>query len=159
MGCLALLQGIFPTQGSNLHLLHWQAYSLPLSHQGNPVFCIAGRFFTIGTTREDPRFLMKVKVAQLCPALFNPMDCSLPGSCVHRILQARILEWVAVPFSRGSSQPRSPTLQANSLPSEPPGKSPHSISYFCKTQIKYKKTRKRYSEYLFLSTYICLLNF
>ena len=35
--------------------------------------------------------------------LFDAMDCSLPGSSVHRILQARILEWVAVPFSRGSS--------------------------------------------------------
>ena len=37
------------------------------------------------------------------------MDCSLPGSFVHGILQARILEWVAVPFSRGSSQPRDQT--------------------------------------------------
>ena len=41
---------------------------------------------------------------------------------VHGILQARILEWVAVPFSRGSFQPRSPALQADSLPAEPPGK-------------------------------------
>ena len=38
--------------------------------------------------------------------LCDPMDCSLPGSSVHGILQARILEWVAVPFSRASSQPR-----------------------------------------------------
>ena len=38
--------------------------------------------------------------------LCNPMDCSLPGSTVHGILQARILEWVAIPFSRGSSGPR-----------------------------------------------------
>ena len=43
------------------------------------------------------------------PLRLNPMDCSLPGSSVHGILQARILEWVAVPFSRGSSQPRDPT--------------------------------------------------
>ena len=42
--------------------------------------------------------------AQSCPTLFNPMDYSLPGSSVHGILQARILEWVAVSFSRGSSQ-------------------------------------------------------
>ena len=42
------------------------------------------------------------------------MDGSPPGSSVHGILQARILEWVAIPFSRGSSQPRSPTLQADS---------------------------------------------
>ena len=43
---------------------------------------------------------------QSCPTLCGPMDCSPPGSSVHRILQARILEWVAMPFSRGSSQPR-----------------------------------------------------
>ena len=52
---------------------------------------------------------VKVKVAQLCPALCNPMDCSLPGSSVHGILQARILEWVAVPFSGRSSQLRDRT--------------------------------------------------
>ena len=44
--------------------------------------------------------------AQLCPTLCNPMDCSLPGSSVCGILQARILEWVAVFYSRGSSQLR-----------------------------------------------------
>ena len=52
---------------------------------------------------------------------FNPTDCSLPGSSVHEILQARILEWVAIPFSRVFSL-GSPTLQAHSLPSEPSGK-------------------------------------
>ena len=41
--------------------------------------------------------------------LFNSRDCSLPGSSVHGILQARILEWVAIPFSRGSSQPSDQT--------------------------------------------------
>ena len=45
-------------------------------------------------------------VTQLCPTLWDPVDCSLPGSSVHRIFQARILEWFAVPFSRGSSQLR-----------------------------------------------------
>ena len=48
-------------------------------------------------------------VAQSCPALRNPMECSPPGSSVHEILQARILEWVAILFSRGSSQPRDHT--------------------------------------------------
>ena len=47
-----------------------------------------------------------VLVTQLCPNLCNPMDCSLPGSTVHAILQARILEWVAIPFTRGFPQPR-----------------------------------------------------
>ena len=68
---------------------------------------------------------VKVLVAQSFPTLCDPMD-SLPVSSVHGILQVRILEWVAVPFSRGSSnpgmEPRSPALQADSLPSEPPGK-------------------------------------
>ena len=45
-------------------------------------------------------------VAQLCPTLCDPMDCSPPGSSVHGILQARILEWIAIPFSRGSFQLR-----------------------------------------------------
>ena len=45
-------------------------------------------------------------VAQSSPALCDPMDCSLPGSSVHGIPQARTLEWTAIPFSRGSSQPR-----------------------------------------------------
>ena len=52
----------------------------------------------------------KVLVAQSCPTLCDPMDCSLPGSSVHGISQARILEWVAIPFSRGSSRPRDQTL-------------------------------------------------
>ena len=47
---------------------------------------------------------VKVKVAQSCPTLYDPMDYT-----VHGILQARILEWVAFPFSRGSSQPRDQT--------------------------------------------------
>ena len=49
------------------------------------------------------------EVAQSCPTLCDPVDCSLPGSSVHGILQARILEWVAISFSRGSSQPRDQT--------------------------------------------------
>ena len=65
-------------------------------------------------------------VTQLCPILFDPIDCSPPGSSVHEILQSRILEWVAIPFSRGfpdsGIKPGSLALQADSLPSEPPGK-------------------------------------
>ena len=66
------------------------------------------------------------EVAQSCPTLCDPMDCSLSGSSVHGIFQARVLEWIAISFSRGSSQPGnepgSTTLQADALPSEPPGK-------------------------------------
>ena len=46
------------------------------------------------------------EVTQSCPTLCYPMDCSLPGSSVHGIFQARVLEWVAISFSRGSSWPR-----------------------------------------------------
>ena len=60
---------------------------------------------------------MKVKAAQWCLTLCDPLNYT-----VHGILQARILEWVAIPFSIGSSQPRSPALQVDSLPAEPPGK-------------------------------------
>ena len=49
---------------------------------------------------------MKVLVTQSSLTLCDPLDCSLSGSSVHGILQARILEWVAIPFSRGSSRPR-----------------------------------------------------
>ena len=49
------------------------------------------------------------EVAQSCLTLCDPVDCSPPGSSVHGILQARILEWGAISFSRGSSQPRDQT--------------------------------------------------
>ena len=55
-------------------------------------------------------------VAQSCPALCDPRDCSPPGSSVHGILQARILEWVAMPSSRGSSPPRKRTSVSYASP-------------------------------------------
>ena len=68
----------------------------------------------------------QVLVTQSCLTLCDPMDYSSPGSSVHGISQARILEWVAISFSRGSSWPRDGTqssgLQADSLLSELPGK-------------------------------------
>ena len=73
---------------------------------------------------------MGVLVTQLCLTLCNPTDCSLPGLSDHGILQARILEWLAMLFSRGSSNPEidpwSPALQADSLPFELQG-SPYAI--------------------------------
>ena len=54
--------------------------------------------------------ILKVsKVAQSSPTLCDPMDCSLPGSSIHGIFQARVLEWVAISFSRGSPRPRDRT--------------------------------------------------
>ena len=74
----------------------------------------------------DVRKGKESEVTHSCPTLCDPMDHNLPGSSVHVIFQARILEWVAFPFSRGLSnsgiQPGSPTLQADSLPAELPGK-------------------------------------
>ena len=67
-----------------------------------------------------------VSVSQWGSTLRDPIDCSPPGSSVHGILQARILDWVVSPFSGGSSQPRDPTqvshMQADSFPSQPPVK-------------------------------------
>jgi len=51
-------------------------------------------------------YITKSEVAQSCPTLCSPMDCSLPGSSIHEIFQARVLEWVAISFSRESSWPR-----------------------------------------------------
>ena len=63
-----------------------------------------------------PKFRVQLKatwkwseVAQSCPTPSDPMGCSLPGSSIHGIFQARVLEWVAISFSRGSSQPRDRT--------------------------------------------------
>ena len=67
-----------------------------------------------------------VLVTQSRPTFCGHMDCSLPGSSVHRILQARILEWFAIPFSRGSSQSRDRTqvscTASRFFTPEPPGK-------------------------------------
>ena len=80
------------------------------SVDGKAVF--PSRFLIWDQTRVEVMKIMEVKwgeVAQLCPTLCDPMDCSPPGSLVHGIFQAWILEWVAIPFSRGSSQPRDRT--------------------------------------------------
>ena len=58
------------------------------------------------STYNNWKMKMKVLVAKSCLILHDLMDCSPPGSSVHGILQARILEWVVISFSRGSSQPR-----------------------------------------------------
>ena len=68
------------------------------------------------------------EVAQSCLTLCDPMDCSPPGSSIYGIFQTRILEWIATLFSGDLPNPGiesgSPALQADSLPSEPPG-DPH----------------------------------
>ena len=88
---------------------------------------------------------VKVLVAQSCLTLCNPTDCSSPGSSVHGILQARILERVAIPFSRGSSSPRDQTWVSSTAGRFytiwPPGKS-ISIDVYTKNIFK----RAWYSE-------------
>ena len=85
--------GIFPDQGLDSHLLHWQEDSLPLSHQGNP------RVHFILCTQETKILKAAAKSLQSCPTLCDPIDGSPPGSPVPGILQARTLEWVAISFS------------------------------------------------------------
>ena len=76
---------------------------------------------------------MCVQLLQSCLTLCHPMDCSLPGSSVHGILQARILEWVAMPSSgdlpnpeiKPMTSPASSAMQANSLPLSHPGSPSH----------------------------------
>ena len=109
VGSLSLLQGIFPTQGLNPGIPNCRQTLYQLSHKGSP------------------KSLSHVQL------FFNPMDrgawqataCSPPGSSVHVISQARILEWVAVSFSRGSSGPRkssSPALADRFFTTESLGK-------------------------------------
>ena len=128
MGYQALLQGTFLTQGSNLGLLHFRQILHQLSHQRSLKLAAAATAKSLQScpTLCDPidsklhhpwdspgkntgvgcHFLlqsMKVKneseVAQSCLILRDPMDCSLPGSSVHGIFQARVLEWGAIAFS------------------------------------------------------------
>ena len=89
VGSYSLLQGIFLRQGSNPDHLPCKQILYPLSHQGKKgdVSC--------------KKVKVEVTVSQLCPTFCDPMNYR-----VHGILQGRILEWVAFPFSRGSSQPR-----------------------------------------------------
>ena len=58
---------------------------------------------------------VQMSVAQLCPTLCDPTDCSPPGSPDHGVLQARVLEWAAMPFSRASSQPRDRTWVSRTI--------------------------------------------
>ena len=66
---------------------------------------IGDRRFNLWATREA-LYRCEGEVAQPCPTLCDPVDCSLPGFSIHGILQARILEWVTISFSRGYSWPR-----------------------------------------------------
>ena len=125
-------------EGSNPGLMYCRRICYHLNHQGSPrilkwvaypfsrwsswprnwtrLSYIAGGFFTSWATREahytyysSHQVCVCAKSLQSCLTLSDPMDCSQPGSSVHGILQARILEWVAMASSRGSSHSRDQT--------------------------------------------------
>ena len=73
------------------------------------LLCGSCFFDLLGENPWKPTLTSESEVAQSCPTLCDPMDCSLPGSSVHRTFQARVLEWVAFSFSRRSSRPRDRT--------------------------------------------------
>ena len=97
--------------GSSVHgnfqarVLEWVA--IPFSRKPSCCFIFVPCYETLSKLFNMSTFWkVNMLVAQLCLALCNPVDISSPGSSVHGISQARILEWVAIPFSRGSSWPR-----------------------------------------------------
>ena len=108
-------------------ILEWVA--IPLSRGSSwprdwtQLSYMAGRFFTILATLRPQLHILELfsdlfmkkesEVAQSCLTLCNPLDCNPPGSSVHGIFQARILEWVAISFSRRSFQPRDWTQVAH----------------------------------------------
>ena len=92
-------------------LNHWTAREVPgslFNQSDSTLSCLARTLVSI---------TLGGLVAKWCPALFDPMDCSLPGFSVHGIFQARVLEWVVISFSRDLPDPgiesRSPALQAD----------------------------------------------
>ena len=121
---------------------HWGTWALPpcdvwdLLGPGIELvsFALQDGFLTTGPSGSE--------AARLCPTLCEPWTVA-PGSSVHGTLQARILEWVAISFSRGSSrpgmEPRSPALWADALLSETPGK-PLEHQGSPERMIHYKKT-------------------
>ena len=150
MGCHFLLQGIFLTQGSNLGLSALQADALPSEPPGKPLlYAAAAVYATCLQLRERVKANVAKcltvgelscrlhgsgsEMAQSCLTFCDHMDCSIPGSSIYGIFQARVLEWVATSLSRGSSRTRDrtqyPTLEADTLTSEPPGKPKLSCFY------------------------------
>ena len=112
-----------------MSLLFWPPKPL------KPYFCLftssipSGANKTVFSSLDQITILyweMESEVAQLCSTICDPMDCSLPGSSVHGIFQARV--WSGLPFlspgdlPQPGTEPGSPALQADSLPPEPPGK-------------------------------------
>ena len=107
VGSLSLLQRIFLTQESNWGLLHCRQILYQLSYEGSQESLLAQNKST--STWENMNLNGIGRYTQLCWTIWDPMDCNPQGSSVHGIFQARILEWAAISFSRGSSWPRART--------------------------------------------------
>ena len=115
MDCHFLLQCMKVTSLSRVRLFAtpWTA-----AYQAPPSLGFSRQEYWSGVPLPSPKTAAAAKSLQSCPTLCDPMDCSLPVSSIPGIFQARVLEWVAIAFSR--MEPESPTLQVDSLPSEPP---------------------------------------
>ena len=122
----------------------WQRTGVPCSCLDffffPPALSLAMYFYPPHNSKRKRKVKVKSLSAQSCPTLCNPMDCSPPGYSVHLILQARILEWVAISFSRGSSWPRDQTWVSRIagrcfLTSEPPGKPLHPTQAFTNSRV------------------------
>ena len=106
VGSCLLLQGIFPTQGLNPGFPHCRQILYQLSHRGSPIaLCVLYIFcfylWFIFSQKLQFSFLLSLSICSVMSEFCDPMDYT-----VHGILQARVLEWVAFPFSRGSFHPR-----------------------------------------------------
>ena len=138
MDYLVVMWGLQNIQASVVAAHCFLAYKILAPRPGIEILSLAsqGRFLMTGPQGKSTTLLLKISprhnidsmllVAQSCLTLYSPMDCSLPGSSVYGVFQARMWKWVAILFSRDLPDPgieqRSPALQANSLLSEPPGK-------------------------------------
>ena len=127
VGLKGVILSLPPPNSSHHHILPWISKSLLMDHLTSRLLTSVSphsgvrvifskhnlNHFTKSPTSPSSLLFFRVcvcaKSLQSCLNLCNPMDCSPPGSSVHRILQARILEWVAMPSSGGSSQPRDRT--------------------------------------------------
>ena len=94
-----------------VHYNQWLLFKcMGYLHQGRRMLCLkpVSLYFKILKSYRvfSDHSESESEVAQLCQILCDPMNCSPPGSSVHGILQARILEWIAISFSRGSSRPK-----------------------------------------------------
>ena len=107
VGCHFLLQcRKVKSQRKSLSRVQLLVTSWTAAYQAPPSMRFSRQVYWSGVPLP---FISTREVTQSCPTLCDPMDCSPPGSSIHGIFQARVLEWVAISFFRGSSPPRNRT--------------------------------------------------